>query len=90
MFLLEYGASGKEATEVYFTTMAELSVHNAELRGLAFAIGDEELLRLVNEGYEFLSQPPDQRNIVLDEMTIRNHSQHLHTRISQLLEAATQ
>ena len=80
--LLEYKASGKEPTEFCFTTMAELSAHNAELRGLAFAIGDENLLGLVNEGYEFLRQPPDQRNIDLDEMTIRNRSQHLHTRIS--------
>ena len=89
VFLLEYKMSGEKPTELCFKTMAELSVHNAELRGLAFAIGDEELLKLVNKGYEFLSQPPDQRNITLDEMTIRNRSQHLHTRISQLLEAAT-
>ena len=55
-----------------------------------FAIGDEELLRLVNEGYDFISQPIGERDLVLDEMKIRGRSQHLHTRISQLLEKATQ
>jgi len=89
VFLLEYQASRKEATELYFTTMAELSARNAELRGLAFAIGDKELLTLVNEGYDFLGVPPDQRNITVDEMTIRGRSQKLITRISQLLEEAT-
>ena len=88
VFLLEYKASEKEPTELYFTKLAELSVCNAELRGLAFAIGDKEFLRLVNEGYGFLRQPPTERNITLDEMEIRNRSQRLHTRISQLLEIA--
>ena len=68
---------------------AELSAYKAELRGLAFAIDDKELLRLVNEGYSFTGLPQKERNFIKDEMEIRGRSQHLHTRISQLLKEKT-
>lgn len=75
--------------EVCATKHAELSAYKAELRGLAFSIGDKELLDLVNESYEFMKQAPEERFSMLPEMEIRGRSQRLHTRISQLLELAT-
>jgi hypothetical protein len=86
VFLLEFNLMEQKPSEIYLTKHAELSAHKAELRGLAFAIGDKELLKLVNEGYSFSTQPQEERNITRDEMEIRLKSQKLHTRISQLLE----
>lgn len=86
VFLAEYvqalKSEGKsELTEAYFEKHAELSACKAELRGLAFAIGDKELLQIVNNFPRDSVMPP--------EMEARARAQHLHTRISQLLEEAT-
>jgi len=62
------------------------SNNRAELRGLAFAIGDKPLLALVNEGYRFIGLPEEDRYPISDEMDIRSRSQKLYTRISQLQE----
>jgi hypothetical protein len=48
VFLLNHVKFVKEPNETYATKQAELSAYQAELRGLAFAIGDQELLDLVN------------------------------------------
>src|SRR5262249_21402858 len=72
-------------TEPMSLKSAEKSSHMAKLRGLAFAIEDKELLGIVNE-----LRPLDaEQNIAATEMTIRLHSQKLHTRISQLLQETT-
>jgi len=89
VFMLEYVDHQEKPNELYMTTFAERSAYEAELRGLAFAIGDEELLALVNKGYEFDKRPIEARTFWMDEAEIRGRSQFLHTRISQLLEAAT-
>jgi len=94
IFLLECRAQQdrtqeSEPTETYLTRLAEMSTFQAELRGIAFAVGDKELLELVNKGYDFERMPIEKRNPAMDEMEIRGRSQHLHTRISQLLKAAT-
>jgi len=89
VFLLEYRPPPSEPTEASTTKFAEMSAYQAGLRGLAFALGDKDLLGLVNEGYEFTGKPLEERNTVRDEAEIRGRSQQLHTRISQLLEIAT-
>ena len=92
VFLLNYVQHMNDENlpdEVYATKYAELSAYKAELRGLAFAIGDQELLDLVNKSYEFMNQSPEERFSMLPEMEIRGRSQKLHTRISQLLVTAT-
>jgi hypothetical protein len=72
----------KEPDEIYCARHSELSAYSAELRGLAFAIGDEELRKLANNLY-----PSNKSNSAMEkEMDVRNHSQHLHTRISELLQ----
>lgn len=90
VFLLNYVQYMKEPDEIYATKHAELSAYNAELRGLAFAIGDKELLNLVNESYSFIHYSPADRSVVGDEMEIRGKSQKLHTRISQLIKDTAQ
>jgi hypothetical protein len=89
VFLLEYRSQISEPTEIYITKFAEMSANQAELRGLAFAIGDKDLLALVNEGYRFREIPSGERNTIMDEMEIRGRSQKLHTRISELLKLIT-
>lgn len=60
-----YKAEGKtETTEIYFKKRGELSAYWAELRGLAFAIQDDELLRYVN-------QSEDVDSPMLSEMAAR-------------------
>ncbi len=78
-----------QLNEEYSLKFAEMSAYQAELRGLAFAIGDKELLEIVNKGYESQKYSPEERSFELDEMEIRGKSQHLHTRISQLLTEIT-
>ena len=78
VFIIEYSNEiGKD--ETWYEKYAELSAYKAELRGIAFAIGDEELMRLAREVIDY-------SDIV--EPQIRINSQHLHTRISELLEEA--
>jgi hypothetical protein len=89
VFMLHYKELRNDIGDQYVEKLAEQSTYRAELRGLAFAINDQELLDLVNKGYDFIGIPNEQRNATFDEMEIRNRSQHLHTRISQLLELAT-
>lgn len=86
VFLIEYVTAYKnesktELTDTYFQKQAEASAYAAELRGLAFAIGDEQLLSIVNNFPVDKVMPP--------EMQERARAQHLHTRISQLLLEAT-
>jgi hypothetical protein len=86
VFLVEYkrvlDQRGIELTETYFDMFAEWSAYAAELRGLAFAIGDKELLEIVNkEDRDSEGVPP--------EIPVRARSQQLHARISQLLDEAT-
>ena len=70
---------------------SEFSAAFAELRGLAFAIGDHELLMLVNKlghsdpGHVTLNLDPSE----LWEMESRGQFQHIHTRIAELLKQET-
>jgi len=89
VYLLDYQTYFKDPNEILLEKQSEISAYQAELRGLAFAIGDKELLDLINSGYEFTGVPLSERNVVKDEMEIRGKSQKIHTRISQLLELAT-
>lgn len=89
VFMLEYAAHQEKPNELYMTTFADMSSYEAELAGLASAIGDEELIVLVNKPYEFDGKPIEARVFEMDEVEIRGRSRRLHTRISQLLEAAT-
>jgi hypothetical protein len=89
VFMLNYRDLREDIDERYIEKMAEHSAYWSELRGLGFAINDKELLDLVNKGYEFTRLPSEQRNAMRDEMEIRGRSQHLHTRIAQLLELTT-
>jgi hypothetical protein len=89
VYMLHYKELGQDIDSNYVEKLAEHSAYGAELRGLAFAIKDQELLDLVNKGYDFTGTPNEQRNPVRDEAQIRGRSQQLHTRISQLLELAT-
>ena len=67
--------------ESYFEKSAELSAATAELNGLAIAIGDKELLAMVEaEGFE---------EGVDRNLQAQRQSLHLHRRISQLLLEAT-
>jgi hypothetical protein len=74
VFLIQYVSTNPQITDVYCQKHAELSASRAELRGLAFAIDDKELLDIVNE------------NLGDTEGSIRNHVQRIHTRISKLIE----
>jgi len=89
VFMLEHRQLNKELDDAYLARYAEFSAHWAELRGLAFAINDQELLDLVNKGFTFDGLSSEQRDIVKDEMEIRGRSQHIHTRIAQLLAETT-
>ncbi len=72
------------------TRIAKLSAYNAELRGVAFAIGDKALLDLVNNRPQNPNEAlSDAEKLRITEMMARNWSQQLHTRIYQLLEALT-
>lgn len=78
--------------DVMFQKFAEFSAHWAELRGLAFAIGDSELLSAVNETKTGSSSDENTSQSLahmLHEMNYRGQSQRIHTRISQLLLEAT-
>lgn len=88
VFMLQYYYQNKQADDAHITQFAESSAHWAELRGLAFAIKDEELLRLINEPFRFEALPSEQRNMIRDEAELRGHFQQLHTRIAQLLDQA--
>jgi hypothetical protein len=89
IFLLEIGYNNSENLETHATKYAELSAYNAELRGLAFAIKDDELLQTVDKSYNFLNQSPKDRSFWLDEVEIQGKSEKLHKRISELIELAT-
>lgn len=89
VFMLEHRQLNKEFDAAYIAQFSEFSAHWAELRGLAFAINDEELLDLVNKGFSFDGLSSEQRSIVRDEAEIRGRSQHIHTRIAQLLAKTT-
>ena len=89
VFMLEHRQLNKKIDDVYISQFAEFSAFWAELRGLAFAINDQELLDLVNKGFSFDGISNEQRSIVRDEAEIRGRSQHIHTRIARLLEKAT-
>ena len=86
VFMLNYRELREDIDDRYIEKIAEHSAYWSELRGLAFAINDKELLDLVNKGYDFKHLPSEERNAMLDEMEIRGRSQKLHTRIAQLLE----
>lgn len=73
----------------YFIKSAELSAAQAELRGLAFAIGDKELLHQVNNPIDNRTSDDKRINAAFREIDIRANSQHLHTRITELLEIET-
>lgn len=75
-----------ELDDPYFTKHAEISAAKAELRGLAFAIGDAKLLELVNNPKHM---PNSSLGRMESEMDMRGNSQQLHTRISELLIVAT-
>jgi hypothetical protein len=83
VYLLEYVKTGREASEPYFERHADWSAYQAELRGLAFAIDDKELLDLVNNGER------DSENPTISEINARHQAQLLHTRIAQLLKEET-
>jgi hypothetical protein len=79
-----YAALEQEVTEDRYIKFVEESVYAAELRGIALAIGDEELLKLINKpSIVYEDKTP---NFMSKEASIRNETQNLHTRIHQLLE----
>lgn len=91
IFMLAYRENQPEKpNELYMTKSAEWSAYEAELSGLAVAIGDKELLDLVNKIYSFTGKPWQGRDHEMDEIEIRGRSQHLHRRIAQLLKMATE
>ena len=63
----------------------EWSTCFAELRGLAFAIDDDQLWKLINSDKDTTVI----QGFVGKEMSTRLYSQKLHTRINQLLQEAT-
>ena len=89
IFLLQYREFQEKPDEAYKKAFAEKSVYEAELKGMALAIGDKELLDLVNEGYRVMEIPDEQRNLMRDELEIRAQLRRFHTRIAQLIAAAT-
>jgi len=76
----------------YMMKSAEFSSSWAELRGLAFAIGDEKLLAAVNNlGHSDPGTfPPPLDKHEIWEMESRGQFQRIHTRIAELLEEETQ
>ena len=89
LYLLSYGVSGKDTDDVFNLKLSEMSAYDAELRGLAIAIDDKDLLALVNESYDFYNKPLKDRAFFEDEVKIRSRSQRLHTQISKLLQNST-
>jgi hypothetical protein len=74
----------------YATKLAEWSSYKAELRGLAFAIGDKELLDILNSSqFMVTSEEIREMGATAVEINARSKSQHLHTRIFQLLANTT-
>ncbi|HQU37039.1 MAG TPA: hypothetical protein PLR65_10670, partial [Anaerolineales bacterium] len=67
VFLLQYTELQEQPDEAFKKAFAEKSVYEAELKGMAVAIGDKELLDLVNEGYRVMKIPDEQRNLIRDE-----------------------
>lgn len=93
VLLLAYRERRNETDESYMKVWAEKyaekSAYEAELKGIALAIGDKELLDLVNEGYTVMTNSDEQRNLRRDEAEIRGQLEHFHERISQLIKATT-
>lgn len=89
VFLLELTKNNSNNLEIHAEKFGEMSAYQAELRGLAFAINDKDLLEIVNRSYDFMKQSPEERSIFLDEMEIRGRSQKLHTRIAELIGKTT-
>src|SRR6266545_6162017 len=85
--LLAYHYNGRPVDERSIQSQAEHSAYWGELRGLGDAINDKELLDLINQGYGVSGRAADQRSYMVDEMEVRGTSQHLHTRIAQLLDS---
>lgn len=83
----------EQVSEIYVERAADYSAYWAELRGLAFAIGDEELLQIINQE---LFNPANARRINeiakardVAEMDARGAFQKIHTRIAELLQLET-
>ena len=85
IFLLQYWELQEKPDETYRKVFAEKSVHEAEIKGIAFAIGDRELLNLINKEYA----NPNEKQFRRSEAEIRGHMESVHARITQLIEATT-
>jgi hypothetical protein len=88
VFLLTYNHFGLSADNLFREKYSQYSALMGEIRGIAIAIGDKELLNLVTQQYEFQDKSLVERILHVDELEIRSRSEKLHTRISQLLESA--
>lgn len=96
IYLLEWkGLKEQELSgtvlEVYLNKYAEYSAAWAELRGLTFAIGDKELINLVNNTPEIREKhnPTETEKAyarTMHEMGVRGYSQQIHTRIAKLIQ----
>ena len=89
IFLVGYVKCQEENNELCMRMVAEKSAYEAELKGLAIAIGDKELIDLIDKKYSFISIPIKERDKNLVETEIRAKSELLHMRISQLIKIAT-
>jgi len=79
-------------SEEFAAKAVEASAAQAELRGLAEAIGDDELRRLANEVGAAVEDFPDLSGadaMAAVTLTLQNRYQSMHTRIAQLLKEAT-
>jgi len=85
LFVLGYEKTGKERDKDYFERNAEIEVYQTELHGLARAIGDDELLRILTEPSASDAKFIDISFAVQQE---RERAERLHTRINQLLDIA--
>jgi len=78
-----------EPTELFFSKRAEYSAYQAELRGLACAIGDKKLQEIVYRDYDYVKLPVLFHFPPICESEISVRSQEIHARIYELLEGAT-
>lgn len=86
VFLMNYRQANLEMPDyaLQATKLAELSMYKAKLRGLGFAIGDKELLSIINKGIDY------EQDAIMKEMDMRGRTQKMHTRIAQLLDERLQ
>lgn len=89
IFMLSYRQHNQQVNDVYLSKLAEYSARYAESRGLAFSVGDKELLSLINHELH-ITRIGDQTNLQRDETELRGTFQKIYTRLAQLLIETTE